>query len=198
MEIHGVTPFQKQISFSLLFPKVHGVEYAFGAHDYPTSGVFEVVPRQCPGFKFKKSVFIGTTTLDPVQVRDFMEHYSERYNGDTYHLIVKNCNHFCDDICQKLTGKRIPKWVNRLARIGSMCNCVLPEGLRTSVVKHDPNYKPQDSEKKRLRSSFSLLSSVSRQQKSSLLSHPLETSYYHHRNRKDKSMFYFERKRKEN
>ncbi|KAE8656038.1 G-box-binding factor 1 [Hibiscus syriacus] len=146
---------------------VHGVEYAFGAHDYPTSGVFEVEPRQCPGFKFKKSLFIGTTTLDPVQVRDFMEHYSERYNGDTYHLIVKNCNHFCGDICQKLTGKRIPKWVNRLARIGSMCNCILPEGLRT--VKLDLNYERQDSEKKRLRSSFSLLSSVSRQQKSSLL-----------------------------
>jgi len=38
---------------------VHGVEYAFGAHDYPTSGVFELEPRQCPGFKFRKSVFMG-------------------------------------------------------------------------------------------------------------------------------------------
>ena len=52
---------------------VHGVEYAFGAHDYPTSGVFEVEPRQCPGFKFRKSIFIGTTCLDPAQVREFME-----------------------------------------------------------------------------------------------------------------------------
>ncbi|KAG8503118.1 hypothetical protein CXB51_000929 [Gossypium anomalum] len=147
--------------------EVHGVEYAFGAHDYPTSGVFEVEPRQCPGFKFKKSIFIGTTSLDPHQVRDFVERYSERYNGDTYHLIVKNCNHFCDDICHKLTGKRIPRWVNRLARIGSMCNCILPEGLKTSVVRHDPNYEPQDSEKKRLRSPFSCLASVSKQQKNS-------------------------------
>ncbi|KAG4162249.1 hypothetical protein ERO13_D01G105400v2 [Gossypium hirsutum] len=147
--------------------EVYGVEYAFGAHDYPTSGVFEVEPRQCPGFKFKKSIFIGTTSLDPHQVRDFVERYSERYNGDTYHLIVKNCNHFCDDICQKLTGKRIPRWVNRLARIGSMCNCILPEGLKTSVVRHDPNYEPQDSEKKRLRSPFSCLASVSKQQKTS-------------------------------
>lgn len=97
---------------------VHGVEYAFGAHDYPTSGVFEVEPRQCPGFKFRKSIFIGTTCLDPIQVREFMERQSARYNGDTYHLIVKNCNHFCKDICYKLTGKSIPKWVNRLAKIG--------------------------------------------------------------------------------
>lgn len=97
---------------------VNGVEYAFGAHDYPTSGVFEVEPRQCPGFKFRKSIFMGTTCLDPVQLREFMESQSANYNGDAYHLIFKNCNHFCEDICYKLTGKQIPKWVNRLARIG--------------------------------------------------------------------------------
>lgn len=97
---------------------VYGIEYAFGAHDYPTSGVFEVEPRQCPGFKFRKSIFMGTTSLDPLQIREFMERQSANYNGDAYHLIVKNCNHFCEDICYKLTGNSIPKWVNRLARIG--------------------------------------------------------------------------------
>jgi len=101
---------------------VHGVEYAFGAHDYPTSGVFEVEPRQCPGFNFRKSILIGTTALDSSQVREFMERQSASYNGDTYHLIVKNCNHFCKDICYKLTGKSIPTWVNRLARLGIFCS----------------------------------------------------------------------------
>jgi len=97
---------------------VHGVEYAFGAHDYATSGVFEVEPRQCPGFKFKKSIFIGTTNLNPTQVREFMEDMACSYYGNMYHLIVKNCNHFCDETCIKLTGNPIPSWVNRLARIG--------------------------------------------------------------------------------
>lgn len=97
---------------------VHGVEYAFGAHDYSSSGVFEVEPRQCPGFKFRKSILVGTTSLDAAHVREFMERQAANYNGDTYHLIVKNCNHFCKDICYKLTGKRIPKWVNRLAKLG--------------------------------------------------------------------------------
>ena len=101
---------------------VHGVEYAFGAHDYPTSGVFEVQPRECPGFSFRKTIFIGTTCLSPDQVREFTEHHSASYNGDTYHLIAKNCNHFCEDICYKLTGKHIPKWVNRLAKIGNLAN----------------------------------------------------------------------------
>ncbi|GLT58152.1 hypothetical protein SLA2020_310710 [Shorea laevis] len=141
--------------------EVHGIEYAFGAHDYPTSGVFEVEPRKCPGFKFKKSIFMGTTRMEPAQVREFMERQSLSYNGDTYHLIVKNCNHFCEDICYKLTGNRIPKWVNRLARIGSVCNCILPEALKVSAVRHDPNLQECESEKRKLRSAFSSLSSIS-------------------------------------
>ncbi|KAL5562613.1 hypothetical protein UlMin_032360 [Ulmus minor] len=140
--------------------EVHGVEYAFGAHDYSSSGVFEVDPRQCPGFKFRKSIFMGTTCLDPMQVREFMERLSANYNGDSYHLITKNCNHFCEDTCYKLTGNRIPKWVNRLAKIGSICNCILPDTLKATTVKHGPNSQ-DENEKKRLRSAFSCLSSIS-------------------------------------
>ncbi|KAJ0087239.1 hypothetical protein Patl1_09107 [Pistacia atlantica] len=99
------------------------------------------------------------------QVREFMERQSASYNGDTYHLIVKNCNHFCKDICSKLTGKPVPKWVNRLAKIGSICNCMLPETLKISAVQHDPDYQPFDSDKRRLRGAFSCLSSISMRQK---------------------------------
>jgi hypothetical protein len=114
---HSILRMMLMFSDSLYYT-VYGIEYAFGAHDYPTSGVFEVEPRQCPGFKFRKSIFMGTTCMDPVQVRDFMERQSANYNGDTYHLIAKNCNHFCEDLCYKLTGNPTPKWVNRLARLG--------------------------------------------------------------------------------
>ncbi|KAI3887614.1 hypothetical protein MKX03_031855 [Papaver bracteatum] len=123
LNVYDLTPMNGYVYWACLGifhsgVEVHGVEYAFGAHDFPTSGVFEVEPRQCHGFKFRKSIFIGTTTLDPIQVREFMERHSTSYNGDTYHLIVKNCNHFCKDVCYRLTGNQIPKWVNRLARIG--------------------------------------------------------------------------------
>nr|GMD00129.1 deSI-like protein At4g17486 [Ipomoea batatas]GME12276.1 deSI-like protein At4g17486 [Ipomoea batatas] len=141
--------------------EVYGVEYAFGAHEYPTSGVFEIEPRQCPGFKFRKSIFIGTTYLDPIQIREFMELQSSNYSGDSYHLIMKNCNHFCEDVCYKLTGNRIPKWVNRLAKIGSLCNCILPEAIKASGVQQGPDFPGFDSEKRRLRSSFRCLSSIS-------------------------------------
>ncbi|XP_030944431.1 deSI-like protein At4g17486 isoform X2 [Quercus robur] len=158
--------------------EVHGVEYAFGAHDYPTSGVFEVEPRQCPGFKFRKSIFMGTTSLDPIEVREFMERQSANYNGDTYHLIAKNCNHFCDDICYKLTGNPMPKWVNRLARIGSLCNCILPEALKATTVCHDPDFQGYENEKKKLRSAFSCLSSISMHQREVSMSSLFLHSHY--------------------
>lgn len=72
--------------------------------------------------------------MDPIQVREFMERQSAYYRGDTYHLVMKNCNHFSEDMCYRLTGNRIPKWVNRLARIGSLIFyyylfCMLPNDL---------------------------------------------------------------------
>uniref|UniRef100_A0A7N0T4A8 PPPDE domain-containing protein n=1 Tax=Kalanchoe fedtschenkoi TaxID=63787 RepID=A0A7N0T4A8_KALFE len=75
-----------------------------GAHDLPASGIFEVDPHDCPGFKFRKSILMGSTRLDDDEVRDFMDVQSVRYYSNTYHLNYKNCNHFSGDLCQKLTG----------------------------------------------------------------------------------------------
>nr|GMD47422.1 deSI-like protein At4g17486 [Ipomoea batatas] len=80
-----------------------------------------------------------------------MEKLAEEYSGNSYNLITKNCNHFCNDVCSRLTGKPIPRWVNRLARLGFLCNCVLPAGLNETKVRH---VKAEDrlSDKKKLRS----------------------------------------------
>ncbi|CAM8877968.1 unnamed protein product [Rhodiola kirilowii] len=120
--------------------EVHGMEYGFGAHEYATSGVFEVEPRSCPGFLFRKSILLGTTDMSPAEFRTFMESLSSSYHGDTYHLIAKNCNHFTDDVSLRLTGKPIPGWVNRLARVGSFCNCLLPENIQVQAVRHLPDH----------------------------------------------------------
>ncbi|CAN4127649.1 unnamed protein product [Withania somnifera] len=121
--------------------EVHGLEYGYGAHDYPTSGVFEVEPRSCPGFIFRRSVLLGSTDMSRSEVRSFMEHISEKYHGDSYHLIAKNCNHFTDEVCSRLTGKPIPGWVNRLARVGSFCHCILPESIQVTRIRHLPDHQ---------------------------------------------------------
>lgn len=132
--------------------QVHGVEYGFGAHDRETTGIFEVEPGHCPGFTFRKSIYIGSTELGPKDVREFMEKLAQEYAGNTYHLIQKNCNHFCNDVCVRLTGKSIPRWVNRLARLGFLCNCVLPTSLNETKVGQVSLDKIQEGESKKMRS----------------------------------------------
>ncbi|XP_048500880.1 deSI-like protein At4g17486 isoform X4 [Beta vulgaris subsp. vulgaris] len=120
--------------------EVHGMEYGYGAHEYATSGVFEVEPRSCPGFIFRKAIPLGTTDMTRAEFRTFMQHLATKYHGDTYHLIAKNCNHFTDEVCLQLTGKSIPGWVNRLARLGSYFNCLLPENIQIAAVRQCPDH----------------------------------------------------------
>nr|ABD65143.1 hypothetical protein 40.t00020 [Brassica oleracea] len=114
--------------------EAHGMEYCYGAHEYSSSGVYEVDPKNCPGFIFRRSLLLGTTTMSPSDFRSYMEKLSSKYHGDTYHLIAKNCNHFTQEVCLQLTGKPIPGWINRLARLGSFCNCLLPESVQLTAV----------------------------------------------------------------
>ncbi|KAL7001745.1 hypothetical protein U1Q18_002893 [Sarracenia purpurea var. burkii] len=146
--------------------QVNGVEYAFGAHEHATTGIFEVEPKQCPGFTFRKSILIGRTDMGDKEVRAFMEKLAVEYSGNTYNLITKNCNHFCNDACLRLTGKPIPSWVNRLARLGFLCNCVLPAGLNETKVRHIRAKDTTVSEKKKLRSHSSRFKSSSNSHRS--------------------------------
>ncbi|PIM97627.1 hypothetical protein CDL12_08655 [Handroanthus impetiginosus] len=133
--------------------QVHEVEYAFGAHEYPTTGIFEGEPRRCDGFTFRKTILIGFTDLTPEEVRGLMEELAGKYRGNAYNLITKNCNHFCNDVCIRLTGNSIPNWVNRLARIGFFCKCIIPANLNSTRVRHHKTEdKPREVEKKKLTS----------------------------------------------
>ncbi|KAF7849707.1 hypothetical protein BT93_L0368 [Corymbia citriodora subsp. variegata] len=142
LNVYDLTPINNYLYwFGLgIFHSAHGLEYAFGAHEYPTSGVFEVEPRSCPGFIFRRSVLLGSTNVSRSEFRSFMEHLCKKYRGDTYHLITKNCNHFTDEVCRELTGKSIPGWVNRLARLGAFFNCLLPQSIQVAAVRHLPDH----------------------------------------------------------
>ncbi len=47
----------------------------------------------------------------------------EKYGPKTYDLLACNCNHFCQDfatalLLSSITRSKVPKYVNRLARVG--------------------------------------------------------------------------------
>jgi hypothetical protein len=51
---------------------------------------------------------------------------SEAFQGTSYNLLTKNCNHFTSYLVDKLTGRPAPKWLNRAAGIGVALPCVVP------------------------------------------------------------------------
>ncbi|QHN94556.1 DeSI-like protein [Arachis hypogaea] len=89
-------------------------------------GIFEGEPKKCEGFKFRKRVMIGKTGMGESEVKAVMEELGGEYRGNAYNLISKNCNHFSNAASRRLTGKSIPAWVNRLAKFGMCCKCVVP------------------------------------------------------------------------
>ncbi|XP_040381346.1 deSI-like protein At4g17486 [Oryza brachyantha] len=118
--------------------QVHGVEYAYGAHDGAGSGIFEVAPRECPGYAFREAILVGTTELARAEVRALMADLAAEFPGDAYNLVSRNCNHFCDAACRRLVRARIPRWINRLAKIGVVFTCVIPGNGQAVRRKGEP------------------------------------------------------------
>lgn len=103
--------------------EVHGVEYGYGGHPFPFSGVFEMVPKDTEelgeSFKFKESIEIGRTDFTKSEVEQIVALFGREFRGIDYHLINKNCNSFSSKFCKTVCGEDIPPWVNRLAYIST-------------------------------------------------------------------------------
>ncbi|KAI7748819.1 hypothetical protein M8C21_022673 [Ambrosia artemisiifolia] len=142
--------------------QVHRVEYAFGYHEQATTGIFEGEPKKCEGFTFRKQILIGWTDMNPKEVKGVMNELAHKYKGTSYDLFTRNCNHFCNDVCIRLTGKSIPSWINRLARIGLMCFCIVPGSVNsTKVGIEDDKWRNEGAIKAKTRSDSSRFTSSS-------------------------------------
>lgn len=126
--------------------QVHGVEFAYGGHDYEASGIFATSPKDAPGpgtlhlesvlvhhlssslctVVFRQSMLVGETTLTAEEVQMLVQTLGQTYKGNRYHLLQRNCNHFANDLAYQLCGQHAPGWVNRLAHIAVALHCLLP------------------------------------------------------------------------
>ncbi|KAI8137350.1 PPPDE putative peptidase domain-containing protein [Fennellomyces sp. T-0311] len=109
--------------------EVGGREYCFGGHEYENlTGVFAVEPKiGPPGVLYKQSIPMGYTDLSEHEIAQILQTISHEFGGTTYNLLTRNCNHFTDDLCKRLTGKAAPGWINRAAKLGTMFPCVIPD-----------------------------------------------------------------------
>ncbi|KAL8936182.1 MAG: hypothetical protein Q9216_005066 [Gyalolechia sp. 2 TL-2023] len=103
-------------------------EYAFGGHTHPhVSGVYSTAPGQePPGGTFRCSLLQGFTLRAPYEIDAVIKEVSRAFPGTSYNLLTNNCNHFSSFLCEKLTGRPAPTWMNRAATIGVILPCIVP------------------------------------------------------------------------
>jgi len=109
--------------------EIAGKEFSFGGHQYSSSGLFTVEPKNAAGAIFREAIEMGETTKSSQEVQAIVDSMASEFYGNTYHLVNKNCNHFSDALCKTLLGKGIPGFVNRMATVGAFVPCLLPQNL---------------------------------------------------------------------
>jgi len=115
---------------------INGKEYAFGGHDKRgMTGVYWTKPNsEPPGGTFRCEVLQGFTLAPADEIESIIRAASEEFLGTSYNILTRNCNHFTSYMCEKLTGRPGPAWLNRAASIGIALPCVVPKsGSRPQI-----------------------------------------------------------------
>jgi hypothetical protein len=79
-----------------------------------------------PGGTFRLEILQGFTVRSDTEIEAVIKEASEAFPGTSYNLLTNNCNHFTSYLCEKLTGRPAPKWMNRAASVGLSLPCLIP------------------------------------------------------------------------
>lgn len=87
--------------------------------------------------KYRESVKLGTYTGGVDGTRKAVDSLRDQFQGNEYHVVLKNCNHFSEKLCAALLSQQqFPRYVNRLAYIGSYLPCFFLEKGQTKNKDH--------------------------------------------------------------
>ncbi|KAG8485916.1 hypothetical protein CXB51_020217 [Gossypium anomalum] len=92
-------------------------EWSFGFYEQG-SGVFCCPSRKHPLYTYHEFMVLGRTNSSIFKVNQILRELSREWPGTSYDLLSKNCNHFCDELCERLGIQKPPGWVNRFANTG--------------------------------------------------------------------------------
>lgn len=92
-------------------------EWSFGFCEQGT-GVFSCPSGKNPMYTYRERVVLGSTNFSIFKVNQILRELSREWPGHTYDLLSRNCNHFCDEFCERLGVQKLPGWVNRFANAG--------------------------------------------------------------------------------
>ena len=104
--------------------EIGGSEYTFSSG----SGVFSHPPRAAGGARFREAVDMGMLPSAGA-LSTAIEELRHEFKGSDYNVLEKNCNHFAQALIWRLLNRQLPGYVNRMAGIGSMFSCLMPQHM---------------------------------------------------------------------
>jgi hypothetical protein len=90
------------------------LEWSFARCPHGT-GVHNVFSGCSDCGDFKERIVLGRTPCSPQEVIEIIRALRESWSGDSYHLLRRNCGHFCMELVRRLQVREFPEWVNSLA-----------------------------------------------------------------------------------
>ncbi len=109
--------------------EVGGVEWTYGQGATSATGVFSHDPRAVPNARFRTSVLVGTVRATRREIESVVESMKPQWPGRGYHIYKQNCNSFSEALVQRLCGGHLPGYVNRLAYLGKLFSCLIPDSM---------------------------------------------------------------------
>merc|ERR1712166_292261 len=83
--------------------QLYGREWSFGGTQADVSGVYYAEPRGGEPHKFRKSLYIGSTSLSQSEVYTLLGQLMDLWRGNEYSVLSKNCGDFCDVFVKEMS-----------------------------------------------------------------------------------------------
>lgn len=82
-------------------------EWSFGFCE-SGSGVFSCPIGKNPMYTYRERIVLGETECGIAAVNRILRELSREWPGHSYDLLSRNCNHFCDVLCERLGVPKLP------------------------------------------------------------------------------------------
>eukprot|EP01129_Flabellula_baltica_P014825 TRINITY_DN721_c0_g1_i2.p1 TRINITY_DN721_c0_g1~~TRINITY_DN721_c0_g1_i2.p1 ORF type:complete len:319 (-),score=77.66 TRINITY_DN721_c0_g1_i2:47-1003(-) len=119
--------------------EVFGNEWSFA----DPIGIFSCDPKDSPIGQYRATIELGETHFKSHDaVLQYLERIKEDWDSGTYHLISKNCNHFCNTLSLELVQKKLPKSVMRLGKFAKRFKGIIPTSVLTpKIAQEEENHE---------------------------------------------------------
>lgn len=97
--------------------EVHGREFSYEGGKNPGTGIFSCAPKFCNGHTFHQSILMGEIMLTADEVYNLVQLLEIHWPATGYHMLKRNCCHFCSHLCLCLGVGPVPAKIMSLARV---------------------------------------------------------------------------------